>query len=288
MFIVLVVVIFASILPDIPVLIFGNPGSIGYLAHRRYTNSLILAPFYSLIPIALFWSLIKKTSLKDKITIIYLFSLIAYLLHIFLDYITPFGTILFYPLNKNIYSLDLLHSFDPLFMLISFSIIGYFSWLFVTKKAINKNITKYFILLYFFYFCFTFVLKAKAVSEFSAHAKINYPETELISTVPRTFWRWRGILKSQEYYIVLLKENGKIKSKKYPIIKIPKIITQDSYYTDFVKYARYPIISLNKNELSVTNLIYSFDSYRLIFIFDNKGNIQNRKITGYDITDYDF
>lgn len=284
----LAIVVIASVLPDLPVIIFGGPGTIGYLAHRRYTNSLILAPLYSLLPLILLLFIRNKGAYKERVVKFYFLSLFAYLLHIFFDYVTPFGTILFYPISKKIYSFDLLHSFDPIFLVISFSIMFYYIFIFVKKKPEIKNMSKYLILLYAIYMLIAYANKISAESEFKNYLNSKFNKTHLLATVPRTFWRWRGIAKSNNNYIVLLKENNKIKYKEYKISQPQNIITEDSYYQDFINYARFPLTISENNDISVTNLIYPLNSYKLIFTIDRDNSISSKEITGYDITDFDF
>ena len=52
-----------------------------------------------------------------------------------------------------------------------------------------------------------------------------------------------------------------------------------------MNYARYPIFICKKETISIINLIYSPDTYRLILKMDDSGNIIDHEITGFKISD---
>ena len=111
-----IVCIVSAIAPDI-LAFFYHPGSIEYLYHRRFTNSVILAPVYVLAITVIFKIITFKKHFP--LLIIFTVSLLSYFLHIVLDLITPYGSPLFFPLTDKLYSFDLIHSFDPVFLTLS-------------------------------------------------------------------------------------------------------------------------------------------------------------------------
>ena len=118
----LLICLLTGVLPDLPIIFSGGPGTIGYLSHRTLFHSLFFAPIFCTIPIIIFGIPFRKV-LRNTFLQLYSLCFIVYLGHIFLDLLTPYGTQLFYPLTNRKFSMDLFHSFDPVFMAISLSLI---------------------------------------------------------------------------------------------------------------------------------------------------------------------
>ena len=211
----LLIIVTASILPDIPVILFGGPGTIEYLAHRKFTHSLLLAPLYSLVPIIIYLYFILRGVYRNRILYLYFLSLTGYLLHIFFDLITPFGTKLFYPVSEEIFSLDILHSFDPIFLSLSSIIIVFLIWNLIKKKTVPLKLNLTFISAYAVYILIALIIKSYYSNVFDGYIKNHYRDFVYERTVPRTFWRWKGIAKSSNEFLVIRTTEGRIESKKY-------------------------------------------------------------------------
>jgi inner membrane protein len=98
--------------PDIDVLLnlLGDP-LFSLKHHRGLTHSLLFAPFFALLPAALFY---RVTTLKN-LKLLWIVSLIGILVHIFFDLITSFGTQLLSPLSDIRYATDWMFIIDPIF-----------------------------------------------------------------------------------------------------------------------------------------------------------------------------
>lgn len=111
----MMIIIVASILPDIDHLIFMPMGWEIYIKHHRgFTHSLIGAPFMALGAIYAVKGIYKlfKRDFDLPLKGIFIFPLFAVLIHILLDFVTSYGTMVFYPLSFNRYSLNLLFIID--------------------------------------------------------------------------------------------------------------------------------------------------------------------------------
>lgn len=106
-----------------------------------------------------------------------------------------------------------------------------------------------------------------------------------MTTVPRTFWRWKGILESQGKKYVLIKDHEEIKMKEYYSYEAPLSVKEDYNHNKFREYARYPITLNNHGKIKVINLIYSPDSYTLEYVFDSENKIKNVSISDFNIYD---
>ncbi len=279
---ILSVCLIASILPDVLVL-FGIPGSILYLDHRKFTNTIILTPIFSLLPAILVYIFVRKKILFLKL---YHVSLISYCLHIILDLITPFGTPILYPILGKPYSLDIFHAFDAIYLSISILVLlTFIQNKFVKKKYFPKRTLFIFISIYIIYFIITISLKYNNEIDYKHYSDRNLVDCEYLSTVPRTFWRWKGIVKTKNRMYVLIKEEGEIVMKGYQSIMPPISVQNDYWFIKFLEYARYPITLREKNTVKVINLIYSPDSYALEYDLDSEDRIKDASISGFNIHD---
>lgn len=274
--------VLAAILPDVPVIFSGGAGSIGYLSHRAATHSFVLAPAFSLVPVILAYLVFRK-KLSIPFFQLYIVSLSSYCIHIFMDLITPFGTKTLFPLKATPFSLDLLHSFDPIFMAISLSVIILFIRNLRRKKwGLSAVAVAIVLLIYSGYGISALIRKYNAAGGF---ARVFSESTAggRVVTIPRTFWRWKGIAIDKDEYHVAVYIGGKLKTLDYPRHPVvPRAIRNDDYYQKFMEYARFPVLESREKEIGIHNLVYSEDSYRLIYRMDRRG-IREKWITGFNI-----
>lgn len=277
-----IICIFSSIAPDI-LAFFYHPGSIEYLSHRSYTNSVIIAPIYALAIAFIF----KLISLRNQIPfyIYFLVSLVSYYLHIFLDFITPYGSPLFFPFTNKQYGLDIIHSFDLVFLTISTTLILISIFSIFKRIKLFSRIVRLSFYVYLFYISFMLLYKSLTYSNYKNYLSANYPNSKYEKTIPRTFWRWRGIALEKNKIIQL---NGTFKVSQVKEINsidnLPDFIRLDEYFKKFILYARYPAAEINKKRISVFNAIYSDQSYRLTYEIEGD-SIISKSISGFDLID---
>ncbi len=129
------------------------------------------------------------------------------------------------------------------------------------------------------------LLKFIAFSNYENYLSIYYPDAEYKTTVPKTFWRWRGIATDKNQVLQL---NGILTVKNVREYSdttiIPKFIRSDNYFEKFILYARYPAIQINDNQTSIFSTVYSDQSYRLTFEVKND-SIISKNISGFDLLD---
>lgn len=274
--------IISSIVPDI-LAFFYHPGSIEYLYHRRFTNSVILAPLYVLVITIIFKIITYKNHLP--FFIIFVVSLLSYFLHIILDLITPYGSPLFFPLTNKLYSFDLIHSFDPVFLTLSIALIVIFVVSIIKQTNWFQHIARPVLYVYLVYISMMFVYKNIASLNYKNYLSSNFPNAHYEATIPKTFWRWRGIATENNKVIQL---NGMLSVKKIvefnSIDKLSEFIKSDGYFRKFVSYARFPVSEIQKNQISVFNAIYSSESYKLTYKFEGD-SIVYKTISGFDLID---
>lgn len=104
------IVLVAANLPDIDFLLQFFGDRIFYMEHHRgLSHSFVFAPFF-----AAFVALILKLSVKGiAFKLVFVYTFIGIVIHIFFDLITSFGTMIFYPVTDARYALDLIFIIDP-------------------------------------------------------------------------------------------------------------------------------------------------------------------------------
>jgi inner membrane protein len=107
----------AGMSPDLDILIRSSTDSLLSLEyHRQFTHSLIFIPFGAFICASIFyWLLAKPWQLSFKA--LYLFSLLGFATHGFLDSCTSYGTQLLWPFSNERISWNIISIVDPLFTL---------------------------------------------------------------------------------------------------------------------------------------------------------------------------
>jgi len=150
-------------LPDIDFIIQFFGDRIMYMEHHRgLSHSILFAPFF-----AAFVAYILKLTVKGlEFRLVFTYTLVGIVLHIFFDLITSFGTMIFYPITDARYTLDLIFIIDPWLTgsLIVFLILGrkfkrkrqtimwgaiafvavYFVLAFVNREIVRSKVDEYF------------------------------------------------------------------------------------------------------------------------------------------------
>ncbi len=104
------ILILAANIPDIDFLLQFFGDRIFYMEqHRALSHSFIFAPFF-----AAFIAYILKLTVKGiDFRLVFMYTFIGIIIHIFFDLITSFGTMIFYPITNARYTLDLIFIIDP-------------------------------------------------------------------------------------------------------------------------------------------------------------------------------
>ena len=103
--------------PDLDFLIRSDTDPLMYLQyHRQFTHSLVFIPIGSLICALIFYvSIARRWQMSFKLT--YLYCLLGYATHGFLDACTSYGTQLLWPFSTERFAWNTISIVDPLFTL---------------------------------------------------------------------------------------------------------------------------------------------------------------------------
>jgi inner membrane protein len=131
--------------PDLDVL-WGFRGPVaGFEHHRGITHTFVAAPVIALVTVGAMWLIHrlrrKPPAIPPRWTLLWLFSLIAVLSHLLLDYTNNYGLRPFFPFNDHWCARSIVFIFDPVIFLL---LLGSFvmPWLFgLTDREIGARKT---------------------------------------------------------------------------------------------------------------------------------------------------
>lgn len=102
----------SALAPDIDNLIYSaSDPLLNIELHRQFTHSIIFIPIGALICTLFFWLFLKRKLTFKKI---YIYSIAGYGSHWFMDTITSYGTVLFWPFFETRYAWNLVSVVDPI------------------------------------------------------------------------------------------------------------------------------------------------------------------------------
>ena len=206
--------VLASEIPDLDIVTaFG--GSVSYLQHHRgITHTLLGAPFVAAGTLALVYGIYRlllfrgrQFKLPPNWLLLYLYALLAALLHIFLDFTNSYGVRPFAPFNWKWYSWDILFILDPILLavlvlsLIIPPLFGLISDEIGARKSVRGRGGAVFALV--------FLLMLIYVRDFEHRRAVNtlksltYGEEEPLraSAYPTLFnpFEWVGVVETQDF-----------------------------------------------------------------------------------------
>lgn len=225
----------SGLLPDIDVLISSASDPLLALEfHRQFTHSLVFIPLGALIVSFCFYYVFKR---RIEFKYLYLYSLIGYATHGFLDSATSYGTQLFWPFSNMRVSWNIISIIDPLFTL---------PLVILASLCLIKRNTRFAIIAVIY--CFSYL----GLGTFQHYRAKNIASLYAIDnaqiTVQPSFANlivWKLIYSNQDTYYVsaahlALKEKiypGE-KIKKLNILKdLPWIKTNDLQYQDIERFS---------------------------------------------------
>ncbi len=254
-----------SLLPDVDN-IHGGPGTIGYLVrHRTYSHSLIVAPFFSLI-LSVF---IKVMGADVSLWSLWTWSFIGVLLHLLVDVLNSFGTMIWWPLNRRKVSLYLIFEFD-----IAFS--GVFAGVVLLEFFFQKmwNIPVYAFMvsvltwmgLYIFWRRYS---RNRFYREVIKIMKTIPDDVIKVSVVPAKYFKWKGIIVTPKDHHVIREGKEGLNIEIRPIVAIPEEMLTRTVKA-YRRYAHHLDVVIEGSQIFLQNLIYSPTTFCLTVDFKNK------------------
>ncbi len=241
---------FAALAPDLDG-ISGLGGPLYYFAyHRRILHGFPALAVLILVGALVYHRLGLGSRLRGGFA-----TLLALLLHLFLDVITSFGTTLFYPFSARDFSLDLTFIVDLFFT----ALIVLFLLIHIYWAKAKGGFAKGGLAVLGLYLCGAFCANKMATALIQDKIKEGkFPSGE-VSVIPQppTVFHWAGFISTKEGYwagaVSLL--SGKCELELYGKPKAAMLYEQAKKCEAgrrFIRFARYPYVVEKENPNSVT------------------------------------
>lgn len=275
--------IIGSIFPDIDFVfsIFGGLATIKY--HRGFTHSLTAAILFPLIWAFLFT---RFSSCKNFRKLFFAFSM-GILLHISMDVITPYGTMIFSPFSQQRIALNWFFIIDPIFSLIVFipQIIAYYKK--AEKKSFIARTALGFLVVYVAFVAYNHTLALKKTEIITEKDSLAVIQMATFPMPPAPFF-WSAIIETESEYRQIWfnnLNNDKIRWQYYRKAESDPFIRK-AEELELVKvfrwFARFPLIvresSTESEVVEYFDLRFGAFSGRKPFllrvIFDQKGELK--------------
>jgi len=174
--------------PDADILLRILSDTVYLQHHRGLTHSLLMVPLWGW----LIFSLCSR-QVKNQPMMPWLIGL-ALLLHILLDLITTFGTMILSPLSDWRASFDLVFIIDPLFTgCLLIPLLAGLKW-----KSHARKLAIFSLILMCAYLALAFSNRQQAI----ALVKLAHPDASAVNALPLAFspWHWQLIARYPDYY----------------------------------------------------------------------------------------
>ncbi|MEY4480398.1 MAG: hypothetical protein RLZZ267_1076 [Bacillota bacterium] len=216
--------------------------------HRAFTHSLtamLIWPILITLPISFIFGV------TENIFTLLLWSFIAVLTHVFMDWLNAYGVQCFRPLSQKWHHLDLLSIFDPI--LFALHLTGLLLWVFTNFEA-----TLIFIVVYSLTAIYI-ILRAMQHHFILKLLKLRYPDEITIHLIPKLHWKqWQFVVELENFFMI-----GHINGT--------------SVYVDsnFQKEEENPVIRATKNT----------DGVRTFLHFADRVHVSSKKVVeGYEVS----
>lgn len=112
--------VIAGTFPDVDVFFrsLGEGPLDGMLLHRHFTHSVFFAPVGALVCVLPF---LLRSDERERCRRLWSAALLLYLVHLFMDVCTSYGTLLLWPFSSRRLAFDIISICDPIFMAIFFA-----------------------------------------------------------------------------------------------------------------------------------------------------------------------
>jgi len=270
----IIAVIIAGNLPDID-FIFRIFGAAFYFTnHRVLTHSV-----FGQIILALILALIFAYVVKQKQFFKYLLlSLAGIIVHVFLDIITSFGTVVLYPFSEARWAFSIIPIFD--IFIISIFLVGL--WFLKVQPEHRIKIAKATLFIFLVFLLFKTGLHFQA-----KEATIDLKDYDHVEVVPHFFnpFGWKAIVFESNSYLIAdfdLTVGGFKEFSYYPIeddLRI-ELSKKDLFVRQFLEFSKAPYPFINDNEIKWLDLRVTegdFIGISAVVNFDGNNNIINSR-----------
>ncbi len=269
---------------DFLVAIFGPEANLAY--HRGITHSVIGGLFIALLLTLIFW--IRRRSFRFLVG--FSFSCFLVFLHIFLDFVTSYGTQILAPFSRHRFALDSVFIIDPILVLSALTL--FFLSILMKNHAKRLAITGVVVLIV--YPLFNMIVNQSLSFRLEDELKRRGVPFQRINLLPEplTPFFWKVIITNSSTYEVghlsIFRPWNTLKFTPYPraITSLVRFASQQSsMFRTYMWFAAYPVVRTetpsNETAITLTDLRFRshlFANNRLPFQLTGYFNSQQRLI----------
>ncbi len=272
----------ASLLPDIDVVsrVFGHRF---YLKHHRgITHGLVVLPLEAVVLAGLllgFWPEARTVGF----TALFSMSLVAMLVHIFFDILTPYGTKVLLPFHNHAVTTDSMPIFEPFLILLT----GIGLYLSYHQPGLAHHSAIAVLLLWPAFFAFYGASKLRAEALLTRHAGSGVLDSDTFP-VPGMPLVWLCVVRKQKHSETFL-VNVLTRKKKHPHFfkhhPFPKALEHNRMAIIFMRFARHFLVEKRVEgrlcHYLIRDLRFDFPYHRKFFHWeittDQKGRILSER-----------
>jgi inner membrane protein len=230
-------------IPDVDILFFNADPEWSLLHHRGLSTSIAGGAVMAVILAILYRFVARKVPLAKS----FLLALFLIYVHIWLDYITSYGTQILAPFSNERFSLDALFIIDPIYTitLLLFMVVAFIR---KNKESVIGKWALAFVFIYPLASLGTGSLLENMMSKQYANQGIQFEEFDFIPDAFTPIY-WKVVSRQKDTYTLTL-VNTFVPGKEYPSISghranpglLEELGTQTSMFATWKWFARYPII----------------------------------------------
>ncbi len=230
--------------PDIDVVVnfFVDPLSALHY-HRSFTHSLLAMPLMALVPAFVVHLVLARGGFRR----LWIYSMVGILFHIFIDFITPYGTQILYPFSETRFSLDWMFIIDPWFTGI-LSLLLAAGKIFPRGRAVLGYVSLAFAVLYI---GAESRLHSVALGIFRDELLKSGTETLSVSVLPQplSILKWVGLASTDSgvvrQYIGLFSDSGVTAPEFFPHAsdRFASKASRTEHAGEYLRFARFPTVT---------------------------------------------
>lgn len=277
-----------SLLPDVPAVLSGGPGTLGYLAHRDASHAAVWVAVAAFAGAAVA-VLLRRRAWAGAGGPVAVGAMAAWGVasHLLLDWATEYGTRWLWPFSDALATGSVFHSFDPAWMAASSLFLGWTARSVRRGGLPSRRSAAAFLAVVVAFTAFALARKSAAAAEWDRYVADRLAGFEVVETVPRTFWRWKGIARGGDRLAVVAPTPDGVRHAVFASAAgLAAGCPPDGPVAAFLRYSRYPVVLEDGGgRLGLANLVYSTRTYRLDLDRTGPCTFAGFDVSGFDVLD---
>jgi len=193
---------------------------------------------------------------------------------------------LFWPFSDLQVAGEIFHSFDPAWLVASTSFLVWTIWRLRRNELPSRRTAVLFIVVLGVLSSIALVRRADATKVYESYTAERLPSHKLVATVPRTFWRWKGIARGEKELAYIAGTPTGVGHAVFPsALNLMPECRRDETVEKFMRYSRFPVVLRDREDLRLANLVYATTTYQLALTKAGPCEFKGFEMSGFDVWD---